>query len=355
MAEKNSYYTQTIRSLFAGKDSIIEMAKVLKYDVDRQVCRVFTMTSSQYKDDVPLYFSSLYRNTGIISPPVEGSTSLLLWGPDRQPFLLPIQINTPYAEVDRAVTKLNASPSIIDEVLTLQNIQGGEQLIRSLGGAYLFLKNLGDVEIGTHRLHRISVTEKDGAFDIMTERIRADVGCSKFYVGPASMDSNEDLRVHAYFDLEEFADENSKLNAETDEELVNAVLNDELHLVKITDNPKIYKSQKGHVFDTGGFLEYDDEDRSELFGKEEYEKNGVKHVEQLSKKGRKVLRSEKSDREIEISYTPEEAKITLSRAEQGIKKSTGIHLDRWGGITVMKDDKQYDLLEVLRWFYEDRM
>ena len=156
MAETNSFYRKTIEMMFEGKDSILELAKVLKYDPERQVCRIYTLTSTQYKDDVPLYFSSLYQNTGVISPPVEGSTSMVLWGPDRQPFLLPVQITTPYIQVEKAVAKLNASPTIIDKMLTLQNIQGGEHLIRSLGGAYMFLKNLGDVELGTHRLHRLS-------------------------------------------------------------------------------------------------------------------------------------------------------------------------------------------------------
>lgn len=355
MAETNSFYRKTIEMMFEGKDSILELAKVLKYDPERQVCRIYTLTSTQYKDDVPLYFSSLYQNTGVISPPVEGSTSMVLWGPDRQPFLLPVQITTPYIQVEKAVAKLNASPTIIDKMLTLQNIQGGEHLIRSLGGAYMFLKNLGDVELGTHRLHRLSITEKDGALDIMTERIRWDVGCSRYYIGPASMDSNDDLRVHSYFEMEEFADEQNKLNTDDDEDLVNAVLNDQLDLVKIVDNPKIYKSQKGHVFDTGGFLEYDSEDGSELFAKEEFAKDGVQHIEQLSKAGRKVYRTTEPGREIEVFFDAEEAGIRMKRVEQGLWKHTGVHFDRWGGIIVEQDDKQYDLMEVLRWFYEDRM
>ena len=129
MAPKNDYYRQTLDQIYSLKDSVIELAKVIEYDSARQVARVYTMTSGQYKDDVPVHFPSLYQNSGIISPPVKDSTSMLIWGADRQPYLLPVQITTPAVQVNQGLTNINASPSLIDALLTLQNIKGGDCLL----------------------------------------------------------------------------------------------------------------------------------------------------------------------------------------------------------------------------------
>lgn len=351
---KNDYYSSTIDELFAGKDSIIELAKIISYDNERQVARVWTMSSNQYKDDVPVFFASSFRNTGIVSPPVKDSTSMLIWGPDRQPYLLPVQINTPYVEVDKGLTNLSASPSLTDVLHTLKNIQGGEHLIRSLGGAYVFLKNLGDVELGTSRLHRLALTEKDGALDLIVERIRVDTGNSRFYLGPASMDSNVDPRTHYYFELEEFADEPSKIGLEN-EELVNQVLTDSLEDIEIHDSDKIYTSQKGHVFDSIGEVETDPVDGTELFSKKVFEKGQIKQEERLSKGGRKVIRTSAPERETEVIISPNKIDVMQSFVGlDGIKRTTSVKVDEWGNIICTKDGKEYDLWAMLQWFYEVR-
>src|SRR4051812_21944292 len=106
--QKNDYYSETIGEFFKDKDSVMEMAKIIEYDKERLVARVYTMSSQQYRNDVPVFFPSMYLNTGSFSPPVKNSTSLLFWGPDRQPFLLPIQLTVPNITVTNGITKLNA-------------------------------------------------------------------------------------------------------------------------------------------------------------------------------------------------------------------------------------------------------
>ncbi|PGQ88291.1 hypothetical protein [Priestia megaterium] len=354
MVQRNDYYSSTINEFYGGKDSIIELAKVITYDNNKQVAKVYTMTSNQYKDDVPVYFPALYQNTGIISPPVQGSTSMLLWGADRQPFLLPVQITTPAVEVDKGLTNVNASPAVVDVLHTLKNIQGGEHLLRSLGGAYIFLKNLGDVEMGTSRLHRLTVTEKDGALDLLVERIRSDTGNSRFYLGPVSMDSNEDLRTHYYFDLEEYADEPSKIKNVENDDIINHVLADTLDDIEIEDNEKIYKSQKGHVFSESGELQYDSVDGTELFSEDIFEKEGVKRVEQLSKGGRKVIRTSTSDSQTEVTVSASEVFINRNSVTNQGTKSTTIRIDENGQLLCGQDGKEYDLIPMLKWFYEQR-
>ena len=353
MAPRNDYYRQTIDQIYSFKDSIIELVKVLEYDSTRQVARVFTMTSGQYKDDVPVHFPSQFQNCGIISPPAKDSTSMLIWGADRQPYLLPVQITTPAVQVKKGLTNLNASPGLIDALLTLKNIQGGETLIRSLGGAYAFLKNTGDVELGTSQLHRLILSEKDGAVDISTERIRSDTGNSKFYVGPASWHTNEDLRTHCYFELEEYLDESSKINGATEDELINKILTDDIDDIQINEPPKIYVSQKGHVFDQDRNLEIDPEDDTELFEKDIFQKGTVTHVEKLSKGGRKIFHTTGKNTETQVILTPDSIEIKQGHISNGGYTSTSLRIDSEGRILCGRDGNEYDLLPVLQWFYND--
>ena len=353
VAPRNNYYRETLDQIYSLKDSIIELAKVLEYDGSRQVARVYTMTSGQYKDDVPVHFPSLYQNSGIISPPVRDSTSLLIWGADRQPYLLPVQITTPAVQVNRGLTNLNASPALIDALLTLKNIQGGETLIRSLGGAYVFTKNIGDVELGTSQLHRLTLSEKDGAFDLSIERIRSDLGNSKFYIGPASWYTNDDLRTHCYFELEEYLDESSKIDGASGEELVNRILSDDIDDIQINENPKMYVSQKGHVFDGEGNLEIEPADDTELFEKTVFQKDNIIHVEKLSKGGRKVFQTRGENSETQLVIDAENIEIHHAHIDNDRYTSTSFRIDSEGRIMCGRDGDEYDLLPVLKWFYTD--
>jgi hypothetical protein len=351
---KNDYYRETLDEFFSNKDSIMEMAKIISYDKERLVARVYTISSQQYRDDVPIFFPSMYLNTGIISPPVIDSTSLLFWGPDRQPFLLPIQLTVPNVVVSNGVTKLNASPGFYDELLSLKNIQGGEHLIKSLGGAYLFLKNIGEVELGTSRLHRLTLSEKDGSLETVSERIRQEIGNSQFYFGPASMDSNVDTRTNLFFEMDETSNETSQLQTIDNNTLLENVLSENLDSVELVNNPKIYTYQAGHVFDSEGQVEFDLHDGTELFEKKVMTKDNAARVEQLYKQGRKVIKTTLGDSETEIVVSHSEVIITQERVVDGVSKSTHIGINEAGNIVCAQDGKQYDLWPLLKWFYEQR-
>ena len=351
---RDSYYANTINQLLEGKDSIVEMAKVLDYDTEKMVASIFTLTSHQYKNDVPVFFSSMFLNTGIISPPVKHATVMILWGPDRQPYMLPSQYNLPNIEVNEGKANLNASPGYFDHLLSLKNIQGGEHLLRSLNGAYVFLKNLGDVEIGTSRLHRLSLIEKDGALDAVLERVRIDAANSYFYLGPASMDSKDDPRTHFYFEMDENAVESVKLEDLDDQALIDEVLKDSPQNIEVRERDKFYKSQKGHVFDTNGSLEVDFNDGTELFSKEEMRKGDTIYTEELSKGARKVFKSTNGGVETEVILTPNKVEISRVESQAYGSSYTSISLNEKGQIMCGKDGEEFDIFPMLKWFYEQR-
>jgi hypothetical protein len=353
--QKNDFYSSTIEEFFAGKDSMMEMAKIISYDRERLVAKVYTLTSKQYKNDVPVFFPSMHLNTGIISPPAVNSTSFLFWGADRQPYLLPIQFNVPTISVKNGVNTLNASPSFIDQLLSLKNIQGGEHLFRSLGGGYVFLKNTGDVELGTSRLHRMSLIEKDGALDILNERIKAEVGNSRIYLGPLSMDSNKDMRSHFNFQFDETSNKSDQLVPLSDEEILQKLLDDHIDGVQLEETPKIFNYQFGHVLDEHGEIERDEKDGSELFSKQQLKKENASRTEQVSKEGRKVIVVKNNENEIEISYSANEVMIKKEMMVEGVAKTTHIEINEQGEIVCGKDGKTYDLMPVLKWFYEERL
>jgi hypothetical protein len=353
-AQKNDYYSEKIAEFFANKDSIIEMAKIISYDKERLVARVYTISSQQYRDDVPVFFPSMYLNTGIISPPVIGSTSLLYWGPDRQPFLLPVQLTIPNVSITNGVTKLNASPGFYDEILGLKNIQGGEHLIRSMGGSYLFLKNIGEVELGTSRLHRLTLSEKDGAFDLVSQRIRAEVGNARFYFGPASMDSNVDTRTNFFLEFDENADETSQMPTIDDNTLLDSVLNNNMDSVSLVPTPKIFTQQMIHVLGEEGVAETDEVDGTELFSKSELNKAGAIRTETLSKGGRKVITTSLGDTQTDVIVSPSEVKIVQQRLVDGVANSTHIGINSIGQVVCSQNGVEYDIMPMLKWFYEQR-
>ncbi|MGG4438309.1 hypothetical protein AAXE64_27540 [Priestia megaterium] len=352
--KRNSYYTQMLDELHADKDSIFEMAKIISYDRERLVARVFTLTSKQYRDDVPVLFPSMYFNTGIISPPMNETTAILFWGPERQAYLLPIQLTLPKIYSENGEMRLTASPGVIDEVLSLRNIQGGEHLIRSAGGAYAFFKNAGDVEIGTSLLHRFGLSQQTGEFELMADRIREEISNGRRYFGPASMDSHDDKRTFYYFEFEERTDTTEQIVAADEEEFLEKILKKDTGSIQFTPKPRIYIQQMGHVFNETGETLSDDVDGAELFSKEEFAKDGVKQTKTLSKAGRKTILTQTSESQTTLSVSPEEVSVTLERiVGEGVKK-TEIALTKDGKIVCGEDDKKYDLLPMLKWFYEER-
>lgn len=349
---KNSYYQHTIDELLKDKDSIMEMAKILSYDSERLVARVYTTTSKQYRDDVPVFFPSMYLNTGIISPPVINSTSLLFWGPDRQPFLLPVQFTVPNITSENGVIKVNASPGHTNDLLTLRNIEGGEHLIRSLSGAYIFIKNLGDVELSTSNKHRLALTEKDGALEAFVNRVKGDFGGNTFYLGPASRDTNDDIRTHFYMDLVEESDKTKELPEVAADVLIDAVLNDTADTIPLDPIPKLFKHQAGHVFDEDGQTLMDEEDGTELFSQQVLTKNEHTRVEQISKAGRKVITTTAPGMETKVITSAEGVDVSVVKEIDGVIKTTGIGINSQGDIVCSKDGVEYELMPMLKWFYE---
>jgi hypothetical protein len=351
---KNSYYSSTIEQFYTDKDSVMEMAKIVHFNPERLVARVYTLTSKQYRDEVPVFFPSMYLNTGIITPPVVGSTSLLFWGPDRQPFLLPIQLTVPNRFVEEGISRLSASPGFMDKLLSLKNIQGGELLFRALGNSFLFLKNSGDVELGTSRLHRIHLSTQDGAFNLSNDRIRADVSNSHFYFGPKSEGNYNDLRNHFYFEMSETADNSAELATTDNEELLNNLMNDQLDTITLQKEKKISVTQYGHVFDEEGELVVDASDGTELFHHQVMKKDEIQTVTQLSKGGRKLFSTTNGNRTTTVEISPEIALVSTDRMVNGKILTSEIGIDNNGNIFCAKDGKKYDLWEMLTWFYENR-
>lgn len=337
--------------MYQNKDSVLEMAKILSYDSKRLVANVYTMNSNLAVNNVPVLFPSMNLNNGIISPPAINSTSLLFWGPERQPFLLPMQISVPNISVQNGVQSISASPSYADALLTLEHIQPGEQLIRSTGGTYLLLKNNEQLELGTSSLHRFSLNGSNGSMESIIERMNFGIGTNQFYLGPASMDDNTDTRTHFYFNLKETTDETNLLPSIDDTTLLDQTLNQNTDYIALTDIPSIMTSQMSHVFDANGNLVKDDQDETDLFSQKVITKNDVTLTEQTSKGGRKYVKTENSNGSMEISFTPTDASITRKTTVDGIQKTTHIEITNDGKIICGDETATYDLLPMLEWFY----
>lgn len=349
--KKPKYYTGVINNLYKNKDSVLEMAKILSYDPKLLVANVYAMTSNLAVNNVPVLFPSMNLNNGIITPPAINSTSLLFWGADRQPFLLPMQLNVPNVSVSNGIQQINASPSYSDALLTLENIQPGEQLIRSDGGAYLFLRNNGQLELGTSSLHRFALNENNGSLETLIERMNFGVGTNQFYFGPASMDDNTDARTHVYFNLKETTDETDLLPEIDDTTLLDQALNKNTDYITLADVPPIMTSQMGHVFDTAGNLVTDNQDSSDLFSQKIITKNDVTITEQISKGGRVYVQTLNTNGSMEVSLTPTDASITRKTSVDGIQKTTHIEITNDGKILCGDETGTYDLLPLLKWFY----
>ena len=245
---------------------------------------------------------------------------------------------------------MNASPGVIDELLTLKNIQAGEHLIKSLNGAYTYIKNNGDVEIGTPKLHRLHLSSKDGALFTATERIKASVGGNHLYLGPLSPLDNEDTRTHQIFRMYEHTDESQFLEHEDDDVILDKVLNNEMSTLEVKDTNPIYLTQRGHVLSEHGDVKEDEVDGTELFQEDIMSKEDVTVIERLSKGGRRSFRSSSGGQVTEVSFSPSSVEIA-QETESGSKVEM-VMAD--GTMRIKTGDKEYDLLPMLKWFYEER-
>lgn len=351
MKKKSSYYTKVINGLYQNKDSVLEMAKIVSYDQQNLVANVYTINSNLSVKNVPILFPAMNLNNGIITPPAIGSTSLLFWGPDRQPFLLPMQLNIPNVSVQNGVQQVTVSPGYSDALFTLENILPGEILFRSSGGAYLFLKNNGQLELGTSSLHRFTLNEANGSMESIVERMNFGIGTNQIYLGPASIDNNTDTRTHFYFDLKETTDATELLPLMDDTTLLDQALNKNTDYITLTDIPSLMTSQMGHVFDANNNLVTDNQDGTDLFSRQIITKEDVTITEQTSKGGRKFIKTENSEGSMEVSFSPTDASVTKQTTVDGITKTTHIEITSDGKILCGDETGTYDLLPMLKWFY----
>jgi hypothetical protein len=188
---KGSYYKKLLGDLNANQDSIFEPCTVLSYDPKTMLASVRATNSKQNRDNVPVLFPSMYLNSGSFHPPAKESTGMLFWGANRQPYLFPAYHLQTALNYSDGTMKPTSSPDRVDPSLSLEGVQGGEHLTRSLGGSYVFLNNLGDVEMGTPNMHRVTLSKIDGMLDVVVERSQVDVGGYRSFNGPVNRKSNE--------------------------------------------------------------------------------------------------------------------------------------------------------------------
>jgi hypothetical protein len=179
----NPHYDKLLGKMGSKKDSIFESCRVLEFNPKTLMAKIYGIRSKQTKENVIVLFPSLFLNTGIISMPVRESVGLSFVGADNETYLMPGQFVPPFKETKNSVVNSNSSPGQFDSLLSLENMEPGEHLIRALGGAQVFVRNTGEIEMATSKMHRVSLVELDGSFEQIVERIRQNVGYSEYYNG----------------------------------------------------------------------------------------------------------------------------------------------------------------------------
>lgn len=240
----NSHYQALMEQMGGDKDAIFEPCVVKNYDPSTMLAKVYTLHSKQYRDFVPVLFPSLYLNSGVITPPAKDSTGILFWGAENLPFLFPANYLPPAPNLENGEIKQTSSPSQIDSSLGFDHVEGGEFFARSLGGAFVHVRNLDEVEIGTSHMHRFALSGVDGSAELAAERLRTAVGGAKVYSGPA-MDGSGDFQWKLEID-DTIPEQLSDLDDDT---LVSQVLSDTFDTSIVTDSPALFEHQMGNVYD----------------------------------------------------------------------------------------------------------
>jgi hypothetical protein len=239
-----NHYSKKIAELNKGKDSVFEPCTVLDYDSETMLAQIQTTNSRQLKNDVPVLFPAMYLNAGIISPPMKQSTGLLFWGSENQPYLIPGFFLPPSYQSDGSNKFFSASPKRIDSTFDLSGVEGGEHLIRSHGGAYVFLKNLDEIELGTSKLHRVSLNGSDGSLETIVEREIKDIGGYRSYNGPVSKTNHDHvMKVEIDDTLPQW---NGTID---DKELIDQILATHTSSNNTEDFSALFESQVGNVYE----------------------------------------------------------------------------------------------------------
>lgn len=192
MVQHNNYYKKLNNLMNEKKDSIFEPCRIRSFDPAKFTASVYGMRSNQVKENVLVLFPSLFLNSGVISFPVKNSTGILFVGADNESYLFPAQFLPPTREVTNGTNQSNSSPGQYDKLMNLEHMEPGEQLIRALTGSYLFIKNSGEVELATSKLHRLALNEMDGSLETAVEKERKHVGNVSYYNGPYEGPLDED-------------------------------------------------------------------------------------------------------------------------------------------------------------------
>src|SRR5690606_26717000 len=120
-------------------------------------------------------------------------------GVDSETYLLPAQFLPPVKETKNSTVSSNSSPGQFDELMSLENVEPGEVLIRSLGGAQVYVRNTGEVELATSKMHRLSLSELEGAMELVVEKKREQIGYSEFHNGVHDPNLSDDSNEHHIF------------------------------------------------------------------------------------------------------------------------------------------------------------
>ena len=279
---QNDHYTKTMQMMNSGKDSIFEPCKITHVDTKRNMATVYGTVSKQTREDVPILFPSLFMNTGVIAFPSNDSTGLLLWGQDKQAFLLPAQFIIPTMNASGNKVHPDASPGQFDKVYSLENMEAGEILLKALGGCYVMLRNVGEIALSTPKLHKVTLAEKDGRLETVVERTSANISGFKMYNGPKGNDH------HITFEIDDQApkwETGEVLTKDMIMELINSE-GDLAAMIGYAERIPNVKAQFMNVYDETDRKKKSDLDNSDLLGEIEIRENGVLQSRmQLSKEG----------------------------------------------------------------------
>lgn len=267
MAESvNQHYEKLLENMNADKDSIFEPCRVLDFDTKTLMATTRGIRSKSVKKNVITLFPSMFMNTGLITFPVKESVGLCFLGIDGESYLLPTQFFPPVKSTQDSSVSSNASPGQLDELLSLENVEPGELLLRSLGGAQVYIRNTGEVEMATSKMHRISLSEIDGSMETVLEKSREYIGFFESFNG-VHENADGEKEHHIFTNYFEGVPE-----WDTDEVLPDEVIKSILEgadindfVDSIADHRPIAKTQKVNVYDDNGVKKVSSVDGAELF------------------------------------------------------------------------------------------
>lgn len=368
MAEPlNPYYDKLINNVGSSDDSIFEPCRIEEVNMKTLMAKIYGTRSKQTKENVIILFPSLFMNSGIISVPAIKSFGLSFVGSDNETYLVPGQFIPPKKNVQNNKIKSNGSPAQYDKLLTLENIEPGEHLIKSLSGAQVYLRNTGEIELSTSKLHRLSLSEIDGALEVLLERERKYIGFYEYYNGAYEENVEEDSTFHHIRETiyekipiwesdNALSDSQIKMIADAEGDISSF-----FPLIRPVYN--LYEMQKANVFDHQGKKKKSLVDDGELYSEEFWRNSeGKMRVHQsYSKEGalRRVSLDSDTEENVEIIHERDNFSVTLSNPELVSRfeikkdrtllqvKDTKISIEKDGDIEIDLEGDVYSFKELI--------